>query len=221
MQVKFNVKGKVRKALATAISEVLNIPVCYNGTPTYSYSVGEYSIDREGTLTGEDNSDLITALTDRGFSGETEFSSDVDTVTIEYPLKGFTPESLDNLTKLVLSKEVLIKQALRTDELPIQVLDDRIAFPWFKYTDNASIMAYTQLITALCKTAQKKARVTAKPQESFENPRFSMRVWLISLGLIGAEFSTVRKIMVKPLPGDSSWRFGKPETASAEELADV
>jgi hypothetical protein len=248
MQAKFNVTGKERKALATAISEVLNSPARYNGTPSYSYSVGEYFVDREGTVTGTDNSELLAALADRGFFGETTFDSatdpddydgeaapngaevtdistntdgGIDTITIEYPLEGFTPETLDNLNKLVQSKEVLIKQALSANELPIQVLDNRIAFPWFKYTDDAHLTAYAQFITALCQTAKKKTRIVAKPQESFENPRFSMRVWLISLGLIGAEFSTIRKILVKPLPGNSSWRYGKPETASEEVPANV
>jgi hypothetical protein len=155
----------------------------------------------------------------------TDISTDkdggIDTITIEYPLEGFTPETLDNLTKLVQSKEVLIKTALGADELPIKVLDNRIAFPWFKYTDNANLTAYAQFITALCQTAQEKKRVIAKAQESFENPRFAMRVWLIGLGMVGAEFSTARKILTKPLSGNGAWRYGKPTPASEEAPANV
>jgi hypothetical protein len=155
----------------------------------------------------------------------TDISTDkdggIDTITIEYPLESFTPETLDNLTKLVQSKEVLIKTALNTATLPIQILDNRIAFPWFKYTDSANLTAYAQFITALCQTAQEKKRVTAKSQESFENPRFTMRVWLIGLGMIGAEFSTARKILTKPLEGNGAWRYGKPTPASEEVPANV
>jgi hypothetical protein len=168
-----------------------------------------------------------------GYDGEaapdgaeiTDISTDkdggIDTITIEYPLEGFTPEKLDNLTKLVQSKEVLIKTALGTEELPIQILDNRIAFPWFKYTDNANLTAYAQFITALCQTAQEKKRVIAKAQDSFENPRFAMRVWLIGLGMVGAEFSTARKILTKPLSGNGAWRYGKPTPASEEAPANV
>jgi hypothetical protein len=151
----------------------------------------------------------------------TDKDGGIDTITIEYPLEGFTPETLDNLTKLVQSKEVLIKTALGADELPIKVLDNRIAFPWFKYTDNANLTAYAQFITALCQTAQEKKRVIAKAQESFENPRFAMRVWLIGLGMVGAEFNTARKILTKPLSGNGAWRYGKPTTASEEAPANV
>jgi hypothetical protein len=253
MEFKFNVTGQERKSLVGAMSEILNTPTHYNGAPTFSYTVGNYKIDKNGTVKGEFDFNLFTELKSRGFEYEqteqilpespvedpdgydgevapegeevTDISTDkdggIDTITIEYPLEGFTPETLDNLTKLVQSKEVLIKTALGANELPIKVLDNRIAFPWFKYTDNANLTAYAQFITALCQTAQEKKRVIAKVQESFENPRFAMRVWLIGLGMVGAEFSTARKILTKPLSGNGAWRYGKPTPASEEVPANV
>jgi hypothetical protein len=307
MEFKYNVTGQERKALVESISEILNIPAHYNGAPTFSYTIGEYYVDKEGTVTGEWNLHLMVALENKGFEYEpsktfhlitprgtlliqkqflttedaqaegydmyfshqgrgifskatekgenyryfavvgepfgqedpdgydgeaipdgaevSDISTDkddgIDTITIEYPLEGFTPETLDNLVKMVESKEVLIKTALNTDTLPIQVLEDRVAFPWFKYTDNANLNAYMQFITLLCQTAQEKKRVIAKAQETFENPRFAMRVWLIGLGMVGAEFATARKILTKPLEGNSSWRYGKPTPASEETPANV
>ena len=140
----------------------------------------------------------------------------VDFLTIEMPLDGFNPESLDNLVKLVESKAVLIKKALGADDLPIQVLEDRIAFPWFPICDNTDLNAYRQFVTALCATAREKKRVTAKPQESFENEKFALRVWLIGLGLVGKEYGAIRKLMMANLSGNSSWRYGKPEKAGEE-----
>jgi hypothetical protein len=299
MEFKYNVTGQERKALVEAISEILDTPAHYNGAPTFSYTIGKYHIDKNGTVTGEWNLHLMVALENKDFeyepsktfhlitprgtfliqeqfltaedaqaegyeiyfshegrdiyikpSGTSEhgkyfavvgepfgqeeepegaevidISTDddgvIDTITIEYPLKDFTPETIDNLMKMVESKEVLIKQALNTDSLPIQVLEDRVAFPWFKYTDNANLDAYMQFITLLCQTAQEKKRVIAKAQESFENPRFAMRVRLIGLGMVGAEFATARKILTKPLGGNSSWRYGKPAPASEETPANV
>ena len=52
MIVKFNVKGKERKKLVEAISEHLNIPFEYKGTPSFAYEIGEYVVDRVGTLEG-------------------------------------------------------------------------------------------------------------------------------------------------------------------------
>jgi hypothetical protein len=299
MEFKYNVTGQERKQLVEAISEILQTPAHYNGAPTFSYTIGDYKIDKNGTVTGEWNLRLMVALESRGFEYEpsktfhlitprgtlliqqqfltaedaqaegyeiyfshegrdiyikpsgtsehgkyfavvgepfgqeeesqgaevTDISTDddggIDTITIEYPLEGFTPETLDNLVKMVESKEVLIKQALNTDTLPIQVLEDRVAFPWFKYTDNANLNAYMQFITLLCQTAQEKKRVIAKAQESFENPRFAMRVWLIGLGMVGAEFATARKILTKPLDGNGAWRYGKPSITETEVPANV
>lgn len=114
---------------------------------------------------------------------------------------------------MVTAKEKLIKKALGTVELPISVLNDRITFPWFLVdSDGDTVSAYSQFIAALCKTAKEKKRITAKaPKSGFENERFSMRVWLIGLGMVGAEFSMARKLMMKNLDGNSGWHYGKPE----------
>ena len=140
-----------------------------------------------------------------------------DTVCIEVP-NDFTPEALDRLAAMVAAKEALIKKALSIDALPIEILSDRIAFPWFQaMEDGAHIDAYSQFITALCKTAKEKKRVNAKaPEGGFENEAFAMRVWLIGLGLIGPEFKLARALMGKGLSGSSAWRYGPPEKKFAE-----
>ncbi|GHU82473.1 hypothetical protein AGMMS50284_4400 [Clostridia bacterium] len=292
-EYKFNRTGAERKALVSAISEILNQPISYLGAPTFAYEVGEYHIDKQGTVTGEESLNLMVGLAERGFEpeasktfhlitprgtllcqarydtreeaeadgyseyfhhedrdvyiktapdGKTEHSKwfavvgapfekpepitedpadpETDLVSIEYPLDGFTPEALDNLAKMVTAKESLLKKALGMDDLPIEMHEDRIAFPWFRLTeDNGEIAAYSQFITALCLTAKEKKRVTAKAQETFENEKFALRVWLIGLGLIGKEYGTARKLLVNSnLSGNSSWRYGVPEKAPAYEI---
>ena len=51
----FNVTGTERKKLVGAISEILNTPMNYLGVPTFSYSIGDYTIDKNGTVGGEFN----------------------------------------------------------------------------------------------------------------------------------------------------------------------
>ena len=114
-------------------------------------------------------------------------SAKPELLTIGMPLDGFTPEKLDNLQKLIDSKAVLIKKAIDAEALPIQILDDKIAFPWFSpETPTEEIQAYGQFIAALCETAKKKVRVVTRPQEEFENEKFAMRVFSIGLGLVGS-----------------------------------
>ncbi|GHV44265.1 hypothetical protein FACS189492_0310 [Clostridia bacterium] len=137
----------------------------------------------------------------------------IEKLVIEMPIEGFTPEKLDNLKKLVDSKATLIKKVLEVEELPIETTEETIQFPWFAGDlDSDTIKGYTQFICALCDTAKKKARVVARPQEQFENEKFAMRVWLIGLGTKGAEYALCRKLMMKNLTGDSSWRYSKPES---------
>ena len=255
----FAVSGKERKNLVKILSEILDTPKKYLGTPSYAYTVGELTIDKNGTVTGELEAEVLEALVERGFvsqigasdedvapeteveanaeeSTESEIQTEVeenavpeaeeiietetaDRLTIEYPLDKFSPEKIDNLIKLVESKGTLIKQVLEIDELPIKVLNDRIAFPWFPVdVDNAN--AYAQFISALCDTAIKKRRVSAKPQTTHENPRFTMRIFLVGLGLIGREFDHCRKLMMRGLPGNSGFRYGKPDGETAPRQRD-
>jgi hypothetical protein len=133
-------------------------------------------------------------------------------LTIEMPLDGFSPEKLENLQKLIDSKAVLIKKALGAEELPIEVTETSIKFAWFPTDlEGETVHAYSQFVTALCETAKRKTRIVAQPKEAYENEKFAMRVYGLGLGLKGSEYTLCRKLLMKNLTGDSSWRFTKPE----------
>jgi hypothetical protein len=67
-----------RKALVTAIQEILQCPVKYLGMPTAAYELndGEYHVAKDGTLTGPENPQLLEALLARGFAPEAEIAAD-------------------------------------------------------------------------------------------------------------------------------------------------
>jgi len=142
---------------------------------------------------------------------------DTDRVVIEYPLTGFTPEKLDNLSKMITAKEELIKLAIGADSLPIQVLEDRIAFPWLQTADPELVDALATFICALCKTALTKKRVTATPQPTGINDRYRFRCFMLSIGMIGGEYATARTTLLRPLSGNSGWLNGPPEKAPQEK----
>jgi hypothetical protein len=233
MKLCYNVTGQERKALVGAISHELNAPTKYLAAPTFAYEVGGYHIDKTGMVTGKDNLDLEDALHRQGFdAAEREYDepdtyesglggmgalespeelglvpvSELDELVIEVPLIGFTPEKLGNLTKLVAAKAPLLRAALGISDLPIQQTDDTLRFPWFKGgLDTDTIRAYTTLVAKICETAKEKHRVTAK-ERAFDNPKYAMRCWLLSLGFIGDEYKQMRKILLKNLNGNSSYR---------------
>ncbi|MDR2743932.1 MAG: hypothetical protein LBB66_01860 [Desulfovibrio sp.] len=227
-----------RKALVTAMQKILACPIKYLGMPTAAYELndGEYHLTKDGTLTGPENPELLEALMAAGFAPEANPpkpavyarlsreapADETDCVSIEMPLTGFDPPALDRLGAMVAAKEALIKKALNVGELPIQLLEDRIAFPWFSSTDGAEVDAYAQFITALAKTAREKKRVTAKaPADGFENEAFAMRVFCIGLGLIGPQYKLTRALMGRNLEGSSAWRYGPPEKAPAIQEAGI
>lgn len=285
MEIRFNVTGAERKKLVSAISEVLNAPTKYLGAPTFAYEVGGCHIDKTGTVAGEDDRKLVTALVAQGFTTESEeydtsdwftyqaelsdpscpdrmevfgeeddedalrqayefcegeivllelfvldedynqirsveITPRTDRLTIEVPLDGFTPEKLDNLTKLINAKTPLLKTALGTDDLPIKQTADTLQFPWFKgdgIIDSDHAESYATLVSLLCKTAIEKKRITAKEKDTPDNPKYAMRCFLLSLGFIGDEYKTARKILLSRLSGNSSWKNGKKMEVAGDE----
>ncbi|HOD03280.1 MAG TPA: virulence protein, partial [Clostridiales bacterium] len=62
MKIHYNVTGKGRKSLVSAISKELNLSANYLGMSSAAYQIGRLRIDRDGTLTGPDYRELITDL---------------------------------------------------------------------------------------------------------------------------------------------------------------
>lgn len=83
MKINYNVTGTERKSLVGAISQELNAQTKYLGMPTAAYEVGEYTIDKTGTLTGPDNRDLVADL--QGLHSFVPVSEEYDALLPEAP----------------------------------------------------------------------------------------------------------------------------------------
>ena len=144
-------------------------------------------------------------------------ATDTNSLTIEMPL--MPPEKLDNLCRLILSKETLIKNALGVDALPIQVTDT-IRFPWYNYENQPTseeTQALAAFISLLCETAREKKRVVAKEKPIEGSHKYAMRCFLLSIGMIGPEYKNQRKTLLSKLEGNSSWKFEAPPKADDAE----
>jgi hypothetical protein len=213
MKLAYNVTGKDRKALTNIIVEIIGEEAVYQNAPTYSYTIGAFTITREGELEIADTVDeaqikaVVEALSKAGFNYKNS-----DILSISYPLEGMSDTVLDNLNKMVKAKSSLLKKAFEVEDLPIEQNGDELIFAWFKGESTAEeIHAYSQFIAKLCETAKSKTRVNATAPESFENEKFAMRVFGIGLGLVGKEYSLCRKLLMNNLEGNSSWRYTAPE----------
>ena len=104
MKINFNVTGTERKGLVAAIGTELNSPAKYLGMPTAAYEVGDYHIDKHGTLIGEENSDLVARLAELGFVGETEETAETEWHTYRAELSD--PETPDRMEIFSASNDI-------------------------------------------------------------------------------------------------------------------
>ncbi len=217
MELHFNVTGEGRKALVEAVSEELGTKAVYMRMPSCSYRIGEYTVDRDGTLSWPDGTDVmesggvVDACVMAGFEpeewdGRTPERGDRLTVTV--PADGFTEQALGNLRRLVGSKAPLIRKAVGCDDLTIGMEDGKLSFPWFHAADADSAAAYTHLVEKLCALAGRLKRVTAK-ENGAVNEKYAFRCFLLRLGFIGDEYRRDRRILLKNLPGSAAFRDGR------------
>ena len=154
-----------------------------------------------------------TETTEAEGTSTSEAASEHLGLTVEIPLDKV---DVGNLTKLLDAKGCLIKKALGIGELPIEVLEDRVAFPWFSEMPDAdAVQAYTHFISALCEMSKNAKRVTAT-EKAVDNEKYAFRCFLLRLGFIGAEYKTERKILLKNLTGSSAFKNGGKKHEASE-----
>ena len=67
MEVHYDVSSSARKALAHAIGEVIGAYPSYQAAPSFAYTIGDYTLDRNGVLTGPHNYQLLLTLDQDGY----------------------------------------------------------------------------------------------------------------------------------------------------------
>ena len=144
---------------------------------------------------------------------DTEPQSETVGLTVEIPLD---KAAVGNLTKLLDAKGSLIKKALGVSDLPIEIQEDRVAFPWFSELPDAdAVKAYSHFISALCEMSKNAKRVTVT-EKAVDNEKYAFRCFLLRLGFIGSEYKAERKILLKNLSGSSAFKNGGADHAVSE-----
>jgi hypothetical protein len=91
MEIRFNVTGPRRKEMVKAVSEIADWPIEYKGAPTFAYLIGDFTVDKEGTLSFSDRTDselvenLIDGLVKRGFDFESSESDEYPDIDQHHP----------------------------------------------------------------------------------------------------------------------------------------
>ena len=227
MRVEFNRIGAERKALVTAISEIIGTKAKYMGMPTAAYDFGGLIVDKTGALEFEENifpkdiETLLQKLAERGFTAENSEDLEQDEEVSEEPEETSQSEivgltiavplekvKVGNLTNLLEAKGELIKKALGADDIRIEVDEEKVSFPWFSELPDAdTCTAYQNFIAALCKMSKEQKRINSIEKE-VTNEKYAFRCFLLRLGFIGAEYKADRKILLKNLEGSAAFKNG-------------
>lgn len=210
MQKNYNVTGEQRKKMVQIISQEVGMEPVYMRMPTCAYAISNITVDKAGEMVWDERTDekviakVMDALAAAGFtaadpepgapaeeSGEetgTPEDENTTSLTVEMPRDTFTEEALINLQKIINSKATLLKKSLGTEELPVMVTEEKVAFPWFPRIedDPVTVAAYTHLVSAICEMARNAKRVTATDRP-VESEKYAFRVWLLRLGFVGKE----------------------------------
>lgn len=212
---------ETKKLMVKAIEEATGQKAKYLGVPSCAYEIGDYRVEKDGTLKWEDYRDAdpkcadessrvvnacieATGITPEGMKHEEEITDLID-LTVEIPVDKV---DVDNLGKLIEAKGKLIRKALGIETSTITADPEKVYFAWFHQIDPAKAQAYTNFISALCEMTINQKRISAKETE-VPNEKYAFRCFLLRLGFIGPEYKADRKILLENLEGSSAFKSGK------------
>lgn len=215
-----------RKELVKILGQHLGIKAKYLGAPSFSYQVGEFTVNREGQIIGNvgEKVELEEILNPVAADEEEMF---IEEVNIIIPLEGHNENSLKTLINMIYSKQGLIKRAFQLDkdlleEGIVEKLNTAESLEEFKeglvsrnigiIDENISFTLTTDLVRSaslffglLNEKSKELKYASAKPSET-DNEKYAFRTWLMRLGMIGDEYKEARKELLQPLSGNSAFR---------------
>ena len=225
----FNVSGDTRKKLVKLISSHLGVESRYLGAPSFAYSIGNYTVNKDGSLSWDEDDErtagLLEAIKAEGFTTtedeeveeeevlieeEMEEEAEANRLCISFPKSMYDERTLENLKNLVEGKGTLMKKAFKADSLEIVFDDEKVSFPWFELIDSDHFNAYTQFISAITKMAREQKRILGK-ERTVENEKYAFRCFLLRLGFIGDDYKLTRKILLENLEGSAAFKTKKEE----------
>lgn len=124
-------------------------------------------------------------------------------------VKGINVAKIQTLEEFKREADNIGKENCKRIEFDFE--NKKISFKFInEEADAEKVKAYTEFIELLDQSAKELKHASAKVSMT-DNPKFTFRVFLIRLGMVGDEYKTTRKILLKNLEGNAAFRYGKPE----------
>ena len=120
-----------RKQLATELGQELGLEVKYLGVPSCAYQVGDYTINRDGSIDGDLEAihDFLVRQgyikdepTEQGNADENTdpapaFESGADNTELSIPCDDLTPQQMINLIRILYSRQNLLAAILKNEQI--------------------------------------------------------------------------------------------------------
>jgi len=106
-----------RKTLVKALAAHLGQEAVYSGPPSFAYTIGSVTVDREGEIILPDEMDtagIKAFLVSKGW-----LEPDADQMTISVPAEGLTVKTMNNLLLLLYNKQYLLGKAIKDETIQI------------------------------------------------------------------------------------------------------
>ena len=232
--MRFETNVADRKLLARKLAEFTGERIHYLGPPSFAYSVGGYLIARDGAVSteSEEGSEALRVFLEENNLLKPEITE----LVIRLPLLDMDADALKRLVYMVRSKQYLLNKAIGADSLAVSeelvtelettAILDRAAFldvlsrhecrglafdmEYVSMTFQASRLpekneAFAYLAAVMVRKAGEAKRISSKPQEP-ENEKYYFRIWLVQLGMDGADCKAYRQALLAGLKGHSAFR---------------
>lgn len=207
-----------RKAIVKALEEKTGLKAKYLGPPTFAYQIGDYTVDRDGNVEGDQ-------------------MPKKDEFIIKVPIDDFDVRQYLNLINMVYSKQKLLNAStdgsFYISENIIEVLrenkpedvdyikdfleragdevkgisfeEDCVLFTGFNYSEGDEATACASVAAMMVSHARAGKTIHAKLTDT-ENEKYAMRIWLNQIGLSGKGGKDTREAMMRKLSGDCAFR---------------
>ena len=230
-----------RRALIDALESETGLAAAYQGAPSFRYTIGDYTVLRDGSLEIEDakaDTSLIGRLADAGL-----VEGAAADAGISFPMDGFSGRTLTNIVNSLAARGGMINKAIgKPDAIHMgaklvrtlkaenpdtisEFMDAlhrsggekamrglRIVEERLVFTGLPDTPACHALAERIVQAAATRGWIKAREPET-ENEKYSFRVWLNALGMKGREYAAARAELLKNLSGDSAFRTEEQRAA--------
>lgn len=233
--MRIETKAENRKKMAAAIAAFLGEEMHYAGAPSFAYQIGRAVVNRDGSITSEEDAleeKLLPFLIEQGYAEEVPME-----LTVTIPAEDLTAQGIRNLVNMLYSRQYLINKAAGGQYFDVRaslpevlkynptdskaevigqieaaggitglaIEEDKVTFTFPKAEDPDEITAYYHLAAAMVKKAKESKRIRAE-EHTPENEKYYFRAWIVSLGFGGAEHKENRRQLLKHLKGHSAFK---------------